>query len=102
MMARYSFDTYAFYSIIKGLGWIVGPRDLCGVQKIYRERVTVEGQEVERILIVQTSVVDDALAKVQDGKTRANLFIAGWELLCVGSTSPRCRSYRFTDFIGRL
>lgn len=73
-MARYDYSTYAFYSVIKGLGWIVGPRDLCGVQRIVRE-----GKE--RLLIVQTSVVDDEMAEVQSGKTRADLKVAGWELL---------------------
>lgn len=53
--------SYAFYSVQKGMTWLVYPRDICGVQKNYRSS---NGE----ILIVQTSVDEPDLAPLQSGQ----------------------------------
>lgn len=54
---------------------MVYPRDIVGVQRNLREQ---EGNK--EIKVVQTSIVDEELAKDQSGKTRATLSVSGWKL----------------------
>ena len=77
-VARYSRTSYCFYSEMKGMGWLVYPRDIVGVQKNYGGDVA-NGERT----IIQTSVVEDELAPEQKGKTRATLKVSGWSLVYV-------------------
>lgn len=76
MLARYNRVSYAFYTEMKGISWIVYPRDIVGVQKNFRSN-EVNGE----IMVVQTSIIEDELAPPQHGKTRATLTISGWQLM---------------------
>ncbi|GAA5838101.1 hypothetical protein JCM3766R1_004200 [Sporobolomyces carnicolor] len=78
-VARYSRTSYCFYSEMKGMGWLVYPRDIVGVQKNYGGDVA-NGERT----IIQTSVVEDELAPEQKGKTRATLKVSGWSLVPEG------------------
>ena len=60
------------------MGWLVYPRDICGVQANYQT-------SPEELIVIQTSIEADALAPVQSGKTRATLGVSGWQLLQQGS-----------------
>lgn len=60
---------------MKGLSWIVYPRDIVGVQRNYRK-----DEENQEIFVIQTSVQEDELAPEQSGKTRATLTVSGWHL----------------------
>lgn len=60
---------------MKGLSWIVYPRDIVGVQRNYRK-----DEENQEIFVIQTSVQEDELAPEQPGKTRATLTVSGWHL----------------------
>lgn len=68
--------TYTFYTVMKGLGWLVYARDIAGAHKNYRS--DKPGGE---ICIVQTSVEEPEKAPEQSGKTRATLSVSGWQLL---------------------
>lgn len=74
MMCPHS-HTYTFYTVMKGLGWLVYARDIVGAHKNYREKPGGE------ICIIQTSVQEDEKAPEQYGKTRATLTVSGWQLL---------------------
>lgn len=74
-LARYSRTSYCFYTEMKGMGWLVYPRDIVGIQKNYGG----ETENGER-MIVQTSVDEPELAPAQKGKTRATLQVSGWKL----------------------
>ncbi|GAA6018253.1 hypothetical protein JCM11491_005123 [Sporobolomyces phaffii] len=74
-IARYSRTSYCFYSEMKGMGWLVYPRDIVGIQKNYGG----ETENGERT-IIQTSVEELDLAPEQKGKTRATLKVSGWSL----------------------
>lgn len=76
MLSRYTRLSYSFYTEMKGVGWLVYPRDIVGVQK------NIRSNELNQpIMVVQTSIVENELAPEQPGKTRANLDISGWELM---------------------
>jgi hypothetical protein len=60
---------------MKGMGWLVYPRDIVGIQKNYGG----ETENGERT-IIQTSVEETELAPEQKGKTRATLKVSGWSL----------------------
>ncbi|GAA5855377.1 hypothetical protein JCM5353_001746, partial [Sporobolomyces roseus] len=64
-IARYTRTSYCFYSEMKGMGWLVYPRDIVGVQKNYGG----ESDNGERT-VIQTSVEESELAAEQKGKTR--------------------------------
>ncbi|GAA5922688.1 START domain-containing protein [Sporobolomyces koalae] len=84
-LARYSRTSYCFYTEMKGMGWLVYPRDIVGIQKNYGG----ETENGER-MIVQTSVDEPELAPAQKGKTRATLQVSGWKL------SPEGNNLRVT------
>ena len=88
MLARYNRSSFAFYTVMKGMSWIVYPRDIVGVQ------ASSDGDAEGERLVVQTSVEEQEWAPEQKGKTRATLTLSGWQLLCVlprrtGSRPPR-------------
>jgi hypothetical protein len=60
---------------MKGMGWLVYPRDIVGIQKNFGG----EKENGERT-IIQTSVEELDLAPEQKGKTRATLKVSGWNL----------------------
>ncbi|GAA5907982.1 START domain-containing protein [Sporobolomyces salmoneus] len=72
-IARYSRTSYCFYSEMKGMGWLVYPRDIVGIQKNHGG----ETENGERT-IIQTTVEETGLAPEQKGKTRATLKVSGW------------------------
>lgn len=74
VLERFARRSYSFYSLMKGMGWLVYPRDICGQQQIF------EADNGE-IVVIQTSIVDTDLAPEQSGKTRATLDVSGWQLL---------------------
>ncbi|GAA5965486.1 hypothetical protein JCM3765_003301 [Sporobolomyces pararoseus] len=78
-ISRYSRTSYCFYSEMKGMGWLVYPRDIVGVQKNYGG----DEENGERT-IIQTSVEENELAPEQKGKTRATLKVSGWRLVPEG------------------
>ncbi|GAA5821901.1 hypothetical protein JCM10212_002452 [Sporobolomyces blumeae] len=78
-LARYSRHSFLFYSEMKGMGWLVYPRDIVGVQRNYGTEVGGERT------IIQTSVVEDETAPEQKGKTRATLKVSGWKLVPEGN-----------------
>jgi len=61
---------------MKGMGWLVYPRDIVGIQKNYGG----ETENGER-MVIQTSVEESDLAAEQKGKTRATLKVSGWKLV---------------------
>ncbi|GAA6047150.1 hypothetical protein JCM3770_006924 [Rhodotorula araucariae] len=81
MLARFDRTTFAFYTVMKGMGWLVYPRDICGIQKNYHP---TDGDAQAERLIVQTSVQEDGWAPEQKGKTRATLTLSGWRLVPEG------------------
>ncbi|KAL8283747.1 hypothetical protein RQP46_005542 [Phenoliferia psychrophenolica] len=80
MLSRFSRVEYEFYSEMKGMGWLVYPRDIVGVQKNFRS----EGLN-EEITVIQTSLEGSDLAPEMAGKTRATLTVSGWQLLPQGA-----------------
>ncbi|BGP44728.1 hypothetical protein JCM10450v2_000542 [Rhodotorula kratochvilovae] len=82
MLARFDRTTFAFYTVMKGMGWLVYPRDICGIQKNYHP---ADGDAQAERLIVQTSVQEDGWAPEQKGKTRATLTLSGWRLVPDGA-----------------
>ncbi|KAM0756223.1 Bet v1-like protein [Meredithblackwellia eburnea MCA 4105] len=79
MLARYSRLSFAFYTEMKGMGWLVYPRDIVGVQQNFKSK-----EFNQEITVIQTSVQEDELAPEQSGKTRATLSVSGWQLLPQG------------------
>lgn len=75
-IARYSRTSFCFYSEMKGMGWLVYPRDIVGIQKNYGG----ETENGERT-VIQTSIEETDLAPEQKGKTRATLKVSGWSLM---------------------
>ncbi|GAA5969661.1 hypothetical protein JCM21900_000799 [Sporobolomyces salmonicolor] len=75
-LARYSRSSYAFYTTMKGMGWLVYPRDIVGIQKNYGGEVNENGER----MVVQTSIEEPERAPEQKGKTRATLKLSGWKL----------------------
>jgi hypothetical protein len=75
LLERYARRTYKFYSVQKGVGWIVSERDIVGVQTVIfsTEEDPSSGYEV-----VQTSVEGDPENK---GRVRATLTCAGWSVV---------------------
>ncbi|GAA5870478.1 hypothetical protein JCM16303_002019 [Sporobolomyces ruberrimus] len=78
-IARYSRTSFCFYSEMKGMGWLVYPRDIVGIQKNYGG----ETENGERT-VIQTSIEETDLAPEQKGKTRATLKVSGWSLIPEG------------------
>ncbi|CCO35319.1 hypothetical protein BN14_09436 [Rhizoctonia solani AG-1 IB] len=68
LLERYARRTYKFYSVQKGVGWIVSERDIVGVQHVQ------EGED-GAFEVVQTSVKGDP---DNSGRVRATLSVAGW------------------------
>jgi len=81
-IARYTRTSYCFYSEMKGMGWLVYPRDIVGIQKNYGGE-TDNGERT----VIQTSVEESELAAEQKGKTRATLKVSGWKLVWVLTSS---------------
>ncbi|KAG8882698.1 hypothetical protein FRB97_007838 [Tulasnella sp. 331] len=72
LLDRYSQYEVGFYTVQKGFGWIVSPRDIVGIQDtLFNEDGTIER--------VQCSV-DDSLKPPVSGRVRATLTLAGWVL----------------------
>lgn len=80
LLERYSRRSYKFYTVQKGVGWIVSERDIVGVQAVVfaNEEDPAGGYEV-----VQKSVEGDEENK---GRVRANL-CAGWSVIPRGDDS---------------
>ncbi|KAG8985013.1 hypothetical protein FRB93_006114 [Tulasnella sp. JGI-2019a] len=72
LLDRYSQYEVGFYTVQKGFGWIVSPRDIVGVQ----DTIFHDDDSVER---VQCSV-DNSLMPPVSGRVRATLTLAGWVL----------------------
>lgn len=74
LLERYSRRSYKFYTVQKGVGWIVSERDIVGVQAVVfaNDEDPAGGYEV-----VQKSVEGDEENK---GRVRANL-CAGWSVV---------------------
>ncbi|KAK4050508.1 hypothetical protein OIO90_005091 [Microbotryomycetes sp. JL221] len=72
ILQRYNRHSYAFYTVMKGMGWLVWERDIVGAHKNYRS----DGE----IKVVQVSIEEPESAPVQDRKTRATLTVSGWQL----------------------
>lgn len=74
LLERYSRRSYKFYTVQKGVGWIVSERDIVGVQAVVfaNDEDPAGGYE-----LVQTSVEGDEENK---GRVRANLR-AGWSVV---------------------
>ncbi|GAA6004308.1 hypothetical protein JCM10207_000661 [Rhodosporidiobolus poonsookiae] len=81
VLTRYSRTTFAFYSQTKGLGWLIYPRDIVGVQQ---NHLRADGSPTGERLVVQTSIKEDELAPEQSGKTRATLVVSGWRFVPEG------------------
>ncbi|GAA5995064.1 START domain-containing protein [Rhodotorula paludigena] len=81
MLARYDRTTFAFWTVMKGMGWLVHPRDIVGVQKNYHPE---DGNPKGERFVVQTSVDEPKWAPEQKGKTRATLALSGWRLTPLG------------------
>ncbi|KAH8930138.1 Bet v1-like protein [Atractiella rhizophila] len=79
MVERYRLRSFAFYSVMKGFGWLVWPRDIFGAQIVEREGPN------GRIHVIQTSVIDKETLPEQSGKQRADLKGALWRLTPNGS-----------------
>ncbi|CAE6529209.1 unnamed protein product [Rhizoctonia solani] len=71
LLERYGRRTYKFYSVQKGVGWLVSERDLVGVQHVQ------EGEN-GAFEVVQTSVEGDP---ENSGRVRATLTCAGWSVV---------------------
>lgn len=76
IIIRYSRLSYCFYTEMKGISWLVYPRDIVGANRNIRSN-----ELNQEIMVVQTSVVEDTLASNQSGKTRATLSMSGWEIM---------------------
>ncbi|PRQ76919.1 hypothetical protein AAT19DRAFT_12337 [Rhodotorula toruloides] len=81
MLARYDRTSFAFYTVMKGMGWLVYPRDIVGIQKNYHPE---DGSEKGERMIVQTTIEEKEWAPEQKGKTRATLTVSGWRFTPVG------------------
>lgn len=81
MLARYDRTSFAFYTVMKGMGWLVYPRDIVGIQRNYHPE---DGSEKGERMIIQTSIEEPEWAPEQKGKTRATLTVSGWRFTCVG------------------
>ncbi|GEM06154.1 lipid-binding START containing protein [Rhodotorula toruloides] len=81
MLARYDRTSFAFYTVMKGMGWLVYPRDIVGIQKNFHPE---DGSETSERMIVQTSIEEKGWAPEQKGKTRATLTVSGWRFTPVG------------------
>ncbi|BGP28630.1 hypothetical protein JCM10296v2_000366 [Rhodotorula toruloides] len=81
MLARYDRTSFAFYTVMKGMGWLVYPRDIVGIQKNYHPE---DGSEKGERMIVQTTIEEKDWAPEQKGKTRATLTVSGWRFTPVG------------------
>ncbi|KAJ1305784.1 hypothetical protein OPQ81_010514 [Rhizoctonia solani] len=71
LLERYGRRTYKFYSVQKGVGWLVSERDIVGVQHVQ------EGDN-GAFEVVQTSVEGDP---ENSGRVRATLTCAGWSVI---------------------
>lgn len=71
LLERYARRTYKFYSVQKGVGWLVSERDIVGVQHVQ------EGEN-GAFEVVQTSVEGD---DHNSGRVRATLTCAGWSVI---------------------
>jgi len=80
MLARYDRTTFAFYTVMKGMSWIVYPRSICGAQMNVEPE---DGDPQGERLVIQTSVDEPEWAPEQKGQTRATLTLSGWQLKCV-------------------
>ncbi|SGY31314.1 BQ5605_C002g01221 [Microbotryum silenes-dioicae] len=80
MVRRFNRFTYEFYTTMLGMGWIVWPRDIIGIQKNYKSL-----ELNQEVVVVQASVTDDEHGPEQSGKTRATVTVSGWQLLPQGS-----------------
>ncbi|GAA5908739.1 hypothetical protein JCM8208_006774 [Rhodotorula glutinis] len=77
MLARYDRTTFAFYTVMKGMSWIVYPRSICGAQM----NVEPEDGDPQGVrMVIQTSVDEPEWAPEQKGQTRATLTLSGWQL----------------------
>ena len=77
ILERFSRTDYSFFSEMKGMGWLVYPRDIAGHQHNF---ISTSGKKNEEIVVIQTSK-ENELAPEQSGKTRATLTVSGWQLL---------------------
>ncbi|QRW25081.1 start domain-containing protein [Rhizoctonia solani] len=75
LLERYGRRTYKFYSVQKGVGWLVSERDIVGVQH-------VQDGENGAFEVVQTSVEGDP---DNSGRVRATLTCAGWSVVPRGN-----------------
>ncbi|KAM0793328.1 hypothetical protein ACM66B_000785 [Microbotryomycetes sp. NB124-2] len=73
ILQRYNRHSYAFYTVMKGMGWLVYARDIVGAHKNYRSD--------KEIKVVQVSIDEPEIAPEQYQKTRATLTVSGWQLL---------------------
>ncbi|QRV96594.1 start domain-containing protein [Ceratobasidium sp. AG-Ba] len=74
ILERYGRRTYKFYSVQKGLSFLVSERDIVGVQHI----VCPQGEVEKGFEVVQTSVLGDS---DNPGRVRATLTCAGWSVV---------------------
>jgi len=72
LLKRYSQHEIGFYTVQKGLGWLISPRDIVGIQ----DTIFHSDGKIER---VQTSVPDELVPPIP-GRVRATLTLAGWVL----------------------
>lgn len=77
ILQRFTPLAYSFFSLGNsppGLGWLIQPRDLCGMSQIFVAG-DPNGQlgQNQEVVIIQVSVKDDKRCSEQRGKTRMSL-----------------------------